>query len=122
MALALVRGQVTLEDFNPETLADPDVLALAARVEAREDSDWGRRQAAVGALRLELHDGRVLSDEVHHAMGSPEAPIGTDRLIGKFVDCCAQSVRPLAKPEAQALAARILDIDAVADCGEIFAV
>lgn len=121
LAMALVRGHVDLEDFRPEALADPQILSMAARVVAREQPDWGREQAASGALSITLRDGRVLSGQVDHALGNPEAPMTTARLVEKFIACCGQSRRSLARADAAALAERILRIDAAPDCGAVFA-
>jgi 2-methylcitrate dehydratase PrpD len=120
VALALVRGRVTLDDFAAAALPDADLRALATRVHARVRPDWGRDRAAAGQLSITLRDGRALSGEVAQARGSPAAPLSTAALVDKFVDCCGRAARPLGSVAARALAARILAIDELDDAGSLF--
>ena len=120
VALALVRGRVTLDDFAAPALQDPDIRTLATRVHVAVRPDWGRDRAAAGQLSITLKDGRVLTGEVAQALGGPAAPLSTAALVEKFVDCCGRAARPLRPAAARALAARILAIDKVEDVGHVF--
>jgi 2-methylcitrate dehydratase PrpD len=120
VALALVRGHVTLDDFSPAALHDPDIRALAGRVHVSVLPDWGRERAAAGRLAITLENGHVMSGEVAHARGSPAAPLSTAELVDKFVDCCGHAAKPLRLAAARALAARILAIDQIDDVGAVY--
>jgi 2-methylcitrate dehydratase PrpD len=120
VALALVRGNVTLDDFDTAALQDPDIRALAARVHSTVLPEWGREQAAAGRLSIVLDDGSVTSAHVDHARGGPTAPLSTAELVDKFVDCCAHAARPLDPAAARALAAKIMALDQVADVGTVY--
>jgi 2-methylcitrate dehydratase PrpD len=120
VALALVRGRVTLDDFTDATLRDPDIGALANRMNVAVQPDWGRDRAAAGRVSITLEDGRSLSGEVAQARGNPAAPLSTTALVEKFVDCCGRAFTPLRPSAARALAAEILAIDAAADAGGVF--
>ena len=37
VAIALTRGNVTLQDYTPETLSDPKLISLAEKVRVIED-------------------------------------------------------------------------------------
>ena len=120
VALALVRGDVTLGHFSAAALHDPDIRALAARVHVGMLPGWGRERAAAGRLTITLKNGRVLRGEVAQARGSPAAPLSTAALVEKFVDCCGHAAKPLPSAAARALAARILAIDQSADAGAVY--
>ncbi len=121
VALALVRGDVTLDDFDAASLGDPDVLALAARVSAAERADWGREKASAGAMSIALRDGRKLEAELADALGSPDRPLSTERLVRKFVGCAGRAQRPVAPEDARTLAGQLLAIHAVPNTGAVFA-
>lgn len=120
VALALVRGRVALDDLEPATLADRDILALAQRVMPAANPGWGSEHAVRGALSLELGDGRVLAGRIEAPLGSLESPIGDAALIEKFVDCWARAASPLPADRARRLARRILEIDSFEDSGACF--
>jgi 2-methylcitrate dehydratase PrpD len=120
VALALVRGQLTLDDFAAATLQDPHVRELASRVHVAVRPDWGRDRAASGQLSIVLADGRVFGGEVSQALGGPANPLSTPALIEKFVDCCGRAAKPLRAAVARELAGKILAIDEVDDVRTVF--
>ncbi|KAH1711426.1 hypothetical protein KXX60_009397, partial [Aspergillus fumigatus] len=79
LALALVRRDVGLDDFDAASLADPAVLAMAAKVTVHvlEGADW---HGAGGQLTLHLHDGRRISARQEDALGCPARPLGQEAL------------------------------------------
>lgn len=119
VALALVRGKVTLDDFAADTLADPAILALANKVsvEVVERPAW--TLGSGGALRARLADGSEVSREVTTARGAPAHPLADADLIGKFVDCCGFAAHPPADPGG--LAEAIMTVEDVPDAGALFA-
>jgi 2-methylcitrate dehydratase PrpD len=120
VAVALVRGAVTLEDFDAAARTDVAILELAARITATLEPDWTTDHATRGALTIRLRDGRTVSAQVDEPLGSPAAPLSDDALVEKFVDCCAHAARPLRSTDALAAAERILAIDAAKDSGACF--
>lgn len=122
VALALVRGQVDLDSFSMEALADPALLAMAARVTAQIDSNPGWQRGTGGRLAIALADGRRVEASCNTALGSPENPLDRDQLVAKFVDCAGRAARPLAPGEARALADRILALETCADVGALLRV
>jgi len=120
VAIALVKGDVTLASFDPATLNDPQVLEMAQRVSAEVRPDWGREKAAAGMLTLQLADGKTFSAEVSQALGHPDSPLSTEQLVSKFVHCCDYAASPLDADTAGDLASQLLAIDEVHDCGSLF--
>jgi 2-methylcitrate dehydratase PrpD len=119
VALALVRGKVTLAEFGANTLADPAILASASKVtvDMVEHPAW--TLGSGGALRARLADGSEVSREVTTARGAPARPLADADLIAKFIDCCGFADQPPADPRG--LAEAIMSIDEIADAGALFA-
>jgi 2-methylcitrate dehydratase PrpD len=120
IALALIRGRATLDDFDDASLGDPAILELAGRVVARERPDWGRSMASAGGLAIRYRDGSVFEGELAEALGAPDRPIPPEGLVAKFVACAARAARPLDADAARALAGRLMTLGAAPDAGAIF--
>jgi len=86
LAWTLLRGSFTLQASHPSVgLADAQCAALRERVtlsvEPSHDRDYPTRYGA--SLRLELHDGQVLSLRQDHAPGDPELPLSSEAICSK---------------------------------------
>jgi 2-methylcitrate dehydratase PrpD len=117
-AAALVNGRLGLADFTPAALADPEVLALAARTECSVRSAGagaGLEDALRGTLRLALRDGSMLEHRVDQPLGDPQRPLDDAALAAKFVDCARWAVSPLDAAAAGAAAARIAALEDAPD-------
>ncbi|WP_188054156.1 MmgE/PrpD family protein [Sphingosinithalassobacter sp. CS137] len=121
IATRLVRGRVTLDDFDAAALADPEVRALAARIVPREDPAFGWRLGSGGALTITMRSGERFHREVRDALGCPDRPLSDAQLVEKFVDCAGRAERPCGRDEALALADAILTSDTCDDIGALFA-
>jgi 2-methylcitrate dehydratase PrpD len=86
VAAMVARGRVTLAEFSAESIADPALLRLAARVDVRPDprDDFPRRFP--GRLRLELADGRSLEASQDDNRGGPADPLSREEILAKFRD------------------------------------
>jgi 2-methylcitrate dehydratase PrpD len=116
-ALALVRGKVTLDEFEPGVLHDADVLAVARKIDFEVVEGTG---GSGGGMRVELHDGLVLEDSVGTAQGSPEHPLSEGQLREKFIDCAGRALVPLSRDRASRLADEILSLERCEDVGALF--
>ncbi|WP_240950031.1 MmgE/PrpD family protein [Novosphingobium sp. ERN07] len=119
-ALALVRGGVRLDSFGPESLGDPQILGLAAKVRpvAVAKPDWQR--GVGGAMRITLNDGTAHEAFVANALGCPDCPLSDMAQREKFVDCLSRAAMPVARGAAEVLANRILSLQDCADVGRLF--
>jgi 2-methylcitrate dehydratase PrpD len=117
VALALVRGDVTLDDFDEAARGDPHLLAIADKVTYRQRPGWGRDRAASAALEIVLRDGRSVKKELDVPLGHPDRPLSDEQLRAKFVACAARSARPLEPAAANALADRIFNLETSEDAG-----
>lgn len=120
VAIALARGDITLEDFSPHNLVDPQVHALADRVFHTVEAAWPHEQSTRGALMITLVDGRTLSREIIEPLGHPRNPMDGAAMIRKFVDCLASARHPVDAEAAKKLASRLASIEDIADIRDVF--
>lgn len=92
-ALAFLRGNVTLDDFNPAALADASVLDLARRVSFAVDPAIASPVA--GAMAVHLRDGSMIERSVTIPRGAPQAPLSWAELVAKAAQCAAHAKTPL---------------------------
>ncbi|MGH7265920.1 MAG: MmgE/PrpD family protein, partial [Candidatus Rokuibacteriota bacterium] len=84
VAVILVKGRAGLAEFTDAAVADPDVLALAAKVSYELDPGIDYPRRFVGHVRATLADGRVVEETQDHPRGGPDFPMSPDELEAKF--------------------------------------
>ncbi|TDC46639.1 MmgE/PrpD family protein [Actinomadura sp. KC345] len=83
-ALITDRG-LTLETFEPESIARPEVARLAARVRWDVTGAAGVVAAdAPGEVTITLDDGRAVAGSVRRSEGGGDRPLGRAALLAKF--------------------------------------
>ena len=108
----LVRGHVSVSDFTEEAIADPDVLAVAAKV-GYETREYPTYPAAFpGGVRVILADGRVLEGDCPYQKGGPDNPLSSDEVRTKFRE---NATLALDDEALEALEAAVLTLDEQAD-------
>jgi 2-methylcitrate dehydratase PrpD len=108
VASMLVRGHVGVTDFTEAAIADPDVLAVAAKV-SREPRDFATYpEAFPGAARVVLASGETHERELPYQKGAPENPWAADDVRTKFR---ANAELALPADSAAALEEAILALD-----------
>ncbi|UAJ11922.1 MmgE/PrpD family protein [Polymorphobacter megasporae] len=115
VALALVRGEVGLDDFDAASRGNADVLAMAARMSARFDPA-AIPTAIGGIVEIVFDDGRAVEAAVPIALGHPTRSIPVSDMVEKFVACAERASVPWTRAAAGLLAHRLLTID---DCDDI---
>lgn len=94
IALCVVRGDATLDDFDEGALGDPAVLAMAAKVRHRGVSSDRFPRYFHGAVRMRLTDGRELTREEPVNRGHPERPLTREEVEAKFRANAARVLGP----------------------------
>lgn len=92
VARALMHGKVVLPHFDDTAYLDKDVRAVMEKIDAAPHPEMLNDDSGyLGAeVRVELMDGRVLSDRVKQARGRGSVdPLPMDKLRGKFDNCAA---------------------------------
>lgn len=87
LAVSLLRGSPTLEDFEVDVRNDPCIAALRnlMRVEVDETLTNAFPQAMGAGLNLTLVDGITHDVTTEHAPGDPQLPLSRKQLVSKFV-------------------------------------
>lgn len=116
VAVALLRGQLGLAELDASNLADPQVQALADRIEHLVDPDADYPTFFSGELRVRTHDGRELRHREAAHRGAPGCPITAADIEAKFMGNAQ-----LALPRAQALRLRdaMLNADRAPDAAAL---
>ena len=88
VATRIVHGNSALASFSWDAVRNPEVQALALRVEVREDPSMSARlpQERPARVEIALTDGRVLVGEVGVNRGDDALPYSRDELRAKFLD------------------------------------
>jgi 2-methylcitrate dehydratase PrpD len=84
LAEALYCGVLGKHAYQPESLANPEILALAARVRYHVDPEFPGPGHFKGVVRVTLKDGRTLTEVEEYTRGSAQNPMTGDELRDKF--------------------------------------
>jgi 2-methylcitrate dehydratase PrpD len=117
-ACAAVRRRFTLDEMNPETLADPEILALAQKVEYAIDAQSTFPAHYSGGVEITTVDGRSLTAREDVNLGTAERPLAASAVEEKFFSN-AQRVMP--RSRAQEIRDLLLNIEACEDISAITA-
>jgi 2-methylcitrate dehydratase PrpD len=101
VATRLVTGTSTLSSFTWDALRNPQTLALAQKVEVREDPAMSQRLPMERPAKVTLHlrDGRQLVGQAGVNRGDDAAPYTREELTGKFLNLTGR-IWPQAQCEA----------------------
>ncbi len=116
VAYTLVRGRVDLATFYDETLDDPDVLAMAAKVTCPVDPDSDFPKHFPGEVLIHLRNGETVRRRVPASSGTPDNPLTPEAITGKFQ---ANAARVLPAEAVDAVVAMAGDIDTLSDIGTL---
>ena len=84
LAAGFVHGGVGLGAFTEGAIADPRVLALAAKVKYVIDPQNPYPNSYTGHLRAVLHDGSVVEERQPYLRGGVQEPLTPQDVIDKF--------------------------------------
>jgi 2-methylcitrate dehydratase PrpD len=116
VAEALYEGKLGKSAYSAQNLHNPEILALAHRVRYHVDPEFPGPGRFKGAVRITLHDGRVIEETQEHNLGSPENPMSAAQLRAKFEEN-ANGV--LSAAERDRLAVEIDDMESLDDVSTI---
>jgi 2-methylcitrate dehydratase PrpD len=118
LAMAAVRGKVTVDEFTDETVADPDIQGLIPRVTVTQDLELYQRvkNSMPGRVTVRTKDGREFTDEVLYPRGNPSNPLSEAEFKHKFME---MAERVLGEDQAEELYARAIGLTDIADVSEL---
>ena len=88
IAVAFVTGGAGLSAFTEETVKDPRILALAAKVRYVVDPNNPYPKAFTGHVRATLKDGKVVEERQPHIRGGAQEPLSRADIEAKFRGNC----------------------------------
>jgi 2-methylcitrate dehydratase PrpD len=114
----LVHGRVGVQSYTDQAIADPRVLALAAKVrhEAREYDSYPA--AFPGGVRIRTTDGRTLEADLPYQRGGPDNPMTAGEVRAKFRENAALA---LGDDAIEALEDAVLSLEEHDDLRAVFA-
>ena len=118
VAAALCGDRVGIGAFTGESIREPRVLALAARVRYTVDPLSPYPRTFPGWVKVRLADGRVLEAREESQRGGADRPIAPDEVIAKFRDNAARLLTP---PRVAALEDAVLGMERAQDLGPLAA-
>jgi 2-methylcitrate dehydratase PrpD len=117
-ARTAIFGNVGLDAFTPDALADTGVLELAARITVDVNDNPDPAAFTPAQLHAHLRDGSTLEIAVPALSGSPALPLNRAARLGKVADCLAFGRLHL---PAEILAARTEALEREPDMAAYFA-
>ena len=115
VATLLLDGDVFVDQFTEDKIADPDRMGVAAKVAVAEDPDItakGSRFRHMVHVTVTLTDGTVLEETVQAGRGSEHAFASAGDVIAKFRKLAG---RRMDSPRVDTIVSRIMDAEAMAD-------
>jgi 2-methylcitrate dehydratase PrpD len=118
IGVALVNRNVTIANFLPENLENPEVLSIAKKVIFKMDPGLGSFSSRVD---IKTKSGKTYHAGVDVLRGSVQNPLSTEELVKKFKDCTRYARKPLSASTVDKVIDSILNLEKVKDIKEITA-
>jgi len=111
VAVALTVGRAGMDEYTPEMIVKPDILALTKKVSVKEDDEMSAnfpaKQTAV--VKITMKDGTVYSEQVDFPKGEPENPTSVEEAREKYEPLTISGGR--SKEEADEIFEAVMDIE-----------
>ncbi len=108
VAVALMHGRITMEDFQQAAIVRAGIADLAHRVDVRQDASIADAKALVPqSVAVKLRGGNVREAMSRGMPGSPAMPLSARELREKFEACLSHSAVVLAPGRADAIAGAV---------------
>src|SRR5437879_2044270 len=93
-AIALIDGEVTNKQFEPERFADPQVWNFLETVKVKRNTELSAiyPDAVANIVHVDLDDGQPLTKRVDYPLGHAKNPLKDSEVEGKFVALVSPSL------------------------------
>ena len=119
VASVLLRGGFRLEDIDPASVLDAEVLSLARRVRVEVDaSKTGKFVPA--SVRIRTHSGEAFEATANQIPGTPALPLPDAALREKALNCLTGGPRALSRSRAEILIAKIDGIETLENVQDLW--
>jgi 2-methylcitrate dehydratase PrpD len=115
VATAIARRRAVLDDFTPEAITSPDILAVSAKIDVQNDPalDRGDQGMEPARVQITMRDGAVFSAQVDLPTGTPGRPLSFADIERKFNGLLDHAGQPISAANAQRL------VESIARLGEL---
>ncbi|MFH1479648.1 MAG: MmgE/PrpD family protein [Pseudomonadota bacterium] len=121
VSVALLRGEVFLEDFETEVIQDDQVISLAQNVEVMIDSSLPEKDILHSRMEIHGKEGGILEETVDCPLGNPGNPMDMDRCKEKFKRCLVYQGFDPHEPRVTEILSMVEGIENVGEIGELTA-
>ena len=119
VALALVNGKVTVDDFTEESIKRPEILSVAHKASGNLAPAMNRHGVGPGRVTITMQDGSEYTEEVEHCLGSVERPMTFEDVTKKFRECAACALKPLPTSKIEKVIELVSKLETLNDVTEI---
>ena len=118
VASMLVRKKAGADEFRTQSLSDPAVKSVAAKVKMMEDPAYSAATPMKRPARVKVHtkDGRTFQKEVEGSKGGPDAPLPLERIQEKFL---AMAAPVIGQAQATLAVERVTHLEALSDIRDL---
>jgi 2-methylcitrate dehydratase len=122
LAVAAVRGQVTVDEFTEETVNDPVVQGLIPKLRVEQDLELYKKvtNSMPGKITIRTTDGRELTDEVLYPKGNPSNRLTEDEFKDKFMRSVVRVLGEAQSDELYYASRDLANVDDVATLAPLF--
>jgi len=87
IATILARGHISMGDYAPEAIQSEEILELTGKLRAEIDHSLDNPRGIEPArITVIMADGKVYTEQVQFALGTPSRPMSFDDCVKKFED------------------------------------
>jgi 2-methylcitrate dehydratase PrpD len=115
VALALVNGKLTVDDFTVEAIKRPSIIKVAGKVSGKLVPAMNRHGVGPGGVTITMSDGEVYTEEVEHCLGSVARPMTFEDVKNKFRECAACALKPLPAARVEKVIEMVSGLEKLAD-------
>ena len=117
-AIALIDGEVTSKQFEPERFADPQVWKFLESVRVKRNAELSAMypDAVANIVHVDLDDGRRLTKRVDYPLGHAKNPLKDSEVEGKFFALVSPA---LGEKRARGIVDLVWKLDEARNVGEL---
>lgn len=119
IALALVKGNISVTDFTEENIKNKEILAISNKVTGVHEPSMTRHGVGPGRLTIIMEDGKEYTEEVEHCLGSVARPMTFEDCVMKFKECNPNSRKPLSPEKIDKLIDMVKNMEKLDNANEI---
>lgn len=121
VAAALNDKSVKLDHFLPQALNDQKILNLTQKIVYNVNPNFDFEIMTQGLIHITTKNREISSERVRFLYGHPKNPMSKERLVDKFMNCLAHSVKKISEENKNKVVQLILNLEKVNNISEIVA-